>query len=35
MKIGYSRVSSADQNLDLQFNELINYECTTIYQEKI
>lgn len=35
MKIGYARVSTMDQNLDLQFNELTNYGCTTIYQEKI
>ncbi|GGI29426.1 recombinase family protein [Pedobacter mendelii] len=35
MKIGYARVSTADQNLDLQFNALTDYGCTTIYQEKI
>jgi DNA invertase Pin-like site-specific DNA recombinase len=35
MKIGYARVSTVDQNLDLQFNELTNYGCTTIYQEKV
>lgn len=35
MKIGYARVSTADQNLDLQFNVLTEYGCTTIYQEKI
>ena len=35
MKIGYARVSTADQNLDLQFNALTEYGCTTIYQEKI
>ncbi|MFP5081380.1 recombinase family protein, partial [Pedobacter sp. JCM 36344] len=35
MKIGYARVSTADQNLDLQFNALTDYRCTTIYQEKI
>jgi DNA invertase Pin-like site-specific DNA recombinase len=35
MKIGYARVSTADQNLDLQFNALTEYGCTKIYQEKI
>jgi DNA invertase Pin-like site-specific DNA recombinase len=35
MKIGYARVSTAGQNLDLQFNALTDYGCTTIYQEKI
>jgi len=35
MKIGYARVSTVDQNLDLQFNELKNYGCTTIYHEKV
>ncbi len=35
MKIGYARVSTADQNLDLQFNALTDYGCTTIYHEKI
>lgn len=35
MKIGYARVSTVDQNLDLQFNELTNYGCATIYQEKV
>lgn len=35
MKIGYARVSTADQNLDLQFNALTDYGCATIYQEKI
>jgi DNA invertase Pin-like site-specific DNA recombinase len=35
MKIGYARVSTADQNLDLQLNALSEYGCTTIYQEKI
>jgi DNA invertase Pin-like site-specific DNA recombinase len=35
MKIGYARVSTADQNLDLQFNALTEYGCTTIFQEKI
>jgi DNA invertase Pin-like site-specific DNA recombinase len=35
MKIGYARVSTADQNLDLQLNALTEYGCTIIYQEKI
>jgi len=35
MKIGYARVSTADQNLDLQSRALTEYGCTTIYQEKI
>ncbi|RYE20037.1 MAG: recombinase family protein [Sphingobacteriaceae bacterium] len=35
MKIGYARVSTQDQNLDLQLNELTKFGCTTIYQEKV
>jgi predicted site-specific integrase-resolvase len=35
MKIGYARVSTVDQNLDLQLNELTNYGCGTIYEEKV
>ncbi len=35
MKIGYARVSTSDQNLDLQSRALTEYGCTTIYQEKI
>ncbi|MEJ7558626.1 MAG: recombinase family protein [Pedobacter sp.] len=35
MKIGYARVSTADQNLDMQFNALTEYGCKTIFQEKI
>jgi DNA invertase Pin-like site-specific DNA recombinase len=35
MKIGYARVSTTDQNLDLQSNALTEYGCTTIYKEKI
>lgn len=35
MKIGYARVSTQDQNLDLQLNELTKFGCTNIYQEKI
>src|SRR5690606_35732417 len=35
IKLEYARVSTLDQNLDLQFNELKNYGCTTIYHEKV
>ena len=35
MEIGYARVSTSDQNLDLQSRALTEYGCTTIYQEKI
>lgn len=35
MKIGYARVSTSDQNLDLQPRALTEYGSTTIYQEKI
>ena len=35
MKIGYARVSTQDQNLDLQLNELTRFGCTSIYQEKV
>lgn len=35
MKIGYARVSTSDQNLDLQSRALTEYGCTIIYQEKI
>lgn len=35
MKIGYARVSTVDQNLDLQSRALTEYGCTTIYQEKV
>ena len=35
MKIGYARVSTSDQNLDLQSRSLTEYGCTIIYQEKI
>ncbi|WP_432709947.1 recombinase family protein [Pedobacter sp.] len=35
MKIGYARVSTSDQNLDLQSRALTEYGCATIYQEKI
>ncbi|MVM34953.1 helix-turn-helix domain-containing protein [Spirosoma sp. HMF4905] len=35
MKIGYARVSTLDQNLDLQLNALQTAGCEKIYQEKI
>jgi len=35
MKIGYARVSTKDQNLDLQIDALNKYECEEIFQEKI
>lgn len=35
MKIGYARVSTIDQNLDLQLNALTIAGCETIYREKI
>jgi DNA invertase Pin-like site-specific DNA recombinase len=34
MKIGYARVSTQDQNIDLQMDALKKYECAVIYQEK-
>jgi len=34
MKIGYARVSTTDQNLDLQISALKNAGCENIYQEK-
>lgn len=34
MKIGYARVSTADQNLDLQISALKNAGCEYIYKEK-
>lgn len=27
--------STVGQNLDLQFNQLTDYRCTTVYQEKV
>lgn len=33
-KIGYARVSTLDQNLDLQIDELIKAGCTKVFQEK-
>jgi DNA invertase Pin-like site-specific DNA recombinase len=35
MKIGYARVSTAEQNLDLQIDALNKSGCETIYQEYI
>ncbi|MBC6974874.1 MULTISPECIES: recombinase family protein [Bacillus] len=35
MKIGYARVSTQDQNLDMQVDELQKNGCERIYQEKI
>ena len=35
MKIGYARVSTEDQNLDLQLNALQREGCGQVFQEKI
>lgn len=35
MKIGYARVSTKDQNLNLQIEALEKAGCEKIYQEKI
>jgi DNA invertase Pin-like site-specific DNA recombinase len=35
MKIGYARVSTTDQNLDMQLNELEKAGCEKIYKEKL
>jgi len=34
-KVGYARVSSVGQKLDIQIEKLKDYGCTKIYQEKI
>lgn len=35
MKIGYARVSTKDQNLDMQIDELTKYGCDKIFTDKI
>jgi DNA invertase Pin-like site-specific DNA recombinase len=35
MKIGYARVSTQDQNLNLQLDELTKSGCEKIYREKV
>ena len=35
MVIGYARCSTADQNLDRQIDQLREYGCTRIFEEKI
>ena len=35
MKIGYARVSTGDQNLDLQMDALNKYECDKIFTDKM
>jgi len=35
MKIGYARVSTQDQNLDRQTDQLLEYGCERIFQKKV
>ena len=35
MKYGYARVSTKDQNLELQIDTLEKYGCQKIYSEKV
>ena len=35
MKVGYARVSTHEQNLSLQIDELKKYKCTEIFTDKI
>ena len=35
MKIGYARVSTGDQNLNLQMDALNKYECDKIFTDKM
>lgn len=34
MKIGYARVSTRDQNLDLQLDALSKVDCNKVFQEE-
>ena len=35
MNIGYARVSTPDQKLELQPDDLKSYGCETVYKEKV